>query len=220
MGILCLFVAIIVFPAIKGLLPDISSVSLVEIPIKLAMEVLVGLSIGLIALFIFSGAQIAGQIVGMQMGFGIVNVIDPYTGTQVSILAQVQNIVAMWFFVIINGHHWFLMGIADSFNIIPLGNVRITEGLVMNLLNLCGDVFIIGVKVGAPGIVTLLIASLMMGIIAKTVPQINILIVGFPLKVGMGLLAVGLAFNMAYVVLEKYFYKLFEQIYIILHLFG
>jgi len=217
---LCLLVSILIFPNLRGILPDTATSSLILLPIRMIMEILIGLSIGLIALIVFAGAQLAGQMVGMQMGFGIVNVIDPYTGSQISIIGQLQNIITMWFFIIINGHHWFLQGIADSFHIIPLGDARISEGLVMNLLFLASDAFIIGVKIGAPGIITLLIVSLMMGIIAKTVPQINILIVGFPVKVAAGLLSIGLAFNLMYIVLEKYFFKLYEQIYTIFKLFA
>jgi flagellar biosynthesis protein FliR len=216
----CFLVAIIVFPTLKGILPTVPTNSLIHLSIISAVETMIGMSIGIIALVIFAGAQLAGQYIGMQMGYGIVNVIDPYTSTQVSILSQLQNIITMWIFLLINGHHWFLQGIADSFNIIQLGGAKITQSLVMNLLSYGGEVFVIGFKVGAPGIITLLFADLMMGIIAKTVPQINILIVGFPIKVGLGLLATGWGFNLIYIVLEKYFFQFYREMNTIFRLFS
>jgi len=164
-------------------------------PVSLSMGMpilIIKVIIGLVGRLLFAGVQLAGQLVGFQMGFAIVNVVDPVSSLQVSIIAQFQYLIAMLIFLTLNGHHIFLYAIAESFHLVPPLTFHFAGPLMDALVQLSGNIFIIAVKVGAPVMAMLLFTSVSLGLIARTVPQINVFIVGFPLKIAIGLIGVGL----------------------------
>jgi len=157
-------------------------------------EVFIGIVIGFIGQIIFAGIQLAGQLIGFQMGFAIVNVVDPVTSAQVSIIAQLQYLFALLIFLAFDGHHVFLMAIVESYRCIPPLGFSNSAALVNYIVTLSKDVFSVAATIGAPVIALLLLISVGLGIIARTVPQINVFIVGFPLKIAVGLIAFGIVF--------------------------
>ncbi len=166
-------------------------------------EIAAGLLIGLVTGFIFYGVELAGQYLGLQMGFGIVSVIDPQTEEQVSIIAQLQYLFAILIFLTFNGHHFLINGLAQTFHSIPLGGAHFPSGLAELTIRLSGDLFAAAVKIAAPVMAALFLSEVALGIVARTVPQMNIFIVGFPLKIGVGLIGLALAFPMLSYVLQK-----------------
>jgi flagellar biosynthetic protein FliR len=146
-------------------------------------EVLMGVVLGFTVLLLFIGIQFAGQLAGLQMGFGIVNVIDPQSSNQLSIMGQFLNILAI-----------LLLLTLTSFEAIPLGGVSFQEGLALKLLAVTAQIFVIAVKISAPVLIALFLVTAAMGVLARTVPQMNVFMVGFPLQiaVGMGTLLVSL----------------------------
>lgn len=161
--------------------------------IAAAGELMLGIAIGLLVRLIFAGVQMAGQVSGYQMGLAIANIMDPATSAQVPILAQMYNLIAMLLFVTFNAHHWFIRGLMESYTLIPPLQVHFTGSAVKFLIDAAGGMFVVAVKVGAPVIVVLLITSVAFGLLARTVPQMNIFIVAMPLKVAVGLIFVGLS---------------------------
>ena len=123
----------------------------------------------------------------------IVNVIDPITSDQVTIIAQVKNIVATLIFLSVNAHHWFIQAIVSSFGVVPPMTFNFSPLLTQSILEQTNRMFIIALKIGAPLIAALLFTSVALGLIARTVPQVNIFIVGFPLKIAVGLIGLGLS---------------------------
>lgn len=153
----------------------------------LIKEVVAGLAVGFTSLLLFIAVQFAGDIIGLQMGFGIVNVIDPNSQTHVPLVGQFQFLLAMLIFLSLNGHHLVLSAIAASFNVVPLGKITFTGISSEIMVRAAIDTMAIAIKLGAPCIVTLFLLDVALGIVARTVPQMNIFIVGFPLKIGVGL---------------------------------
>jgi len=189
-GGVSLMIAFLIFPFVElHALP----IELLPLSLKMAGEVMIGITIGLAGRLIFAGVQLAGQLAGFQMGFAIVNVFDPITSAQVSIIAQLQYLIAMLIFLAVNGHHLFLYAIAESYRILPPLGFHFSGELTQSIVELSKDIFIIAIKTGAPVITALLMTSIGFGLIARTVPQINILIVGFPVKIAVGLIGIGLA---------------------------
>ncbi|RKY89480.1 flagellar type III secretion system protein FliR [candidate division KSB1 bacterium] len=166
-------------------------------------EVTVGLIIGLSTAFLFVGIQMAGQLVGLDMGFGIVNVLDPLTGEQVSIMGQFQYVLALIIFLLMDGHHFFLQAIKASYDVIPVGGVVFSKMISGKIVEMSGKIFIIALKIGGPALAALFLTDFVMGIVARTVPQMNIFIVGFPLKISVGLLIVGLSLPLFIYVFDK-----------------
>jgi len=126
-------------------------------------------------------------------GFGIVNVMDPQTSAQVSVIAQLKYLIAMLIFLAVNAHHWFLRALVESFRLVPPLDFQFNNSLLEQLMGFANNMFVIAIKIGAPMVVSLLLTSVSLGLVARTVPQINIFIVAFPLKIAVGLLFLGLS---------------------------
>src|SRR3990170_3451539 len=142
---LAFLVSLIAYPLIKfdGI---IFPTGLFPLSIALASEVFIGLIIGYASRLVFAGVQMAGHLIGFQMGFGIINVIDPTTSSQVSVTSQFENILAMLIFLSINAHHWFLKGIIDSFNLVPLFGSHFSGALANAIMEMFKNIFVIAIK--------------------------------------------------------------------------
>ncbi len=201
---LSLAISIILFPVLRlDNIPFYNDV--IPFGIGVLGEMTLGVIIGLSIKLIFSGIQLAGQLVGFQMGFAIVNIMDPVTSTRLSLTAQLNNLVALLIFLSINAHHWLLRALADSFQLVPPFDFRFNNSLMAQLMKIASNMFIIAIKVAAPVMAALLLTSVALGLVARTVPQMNILIVAFPLKIVVGLLF--FAFSLPYLLsfLEQIF---------------
>jgi flagellar biosynthetic protein FliR len=169
----------------NGRYPD--RLSLMTFVIGVFSEIAIGVTIGLSVKLLFSGIQLAGQIVGYQMGFAVANVVDPATSAQIPILAQLYNLTAMLVFLAINAHHMFFSALVDSYKILPPLSMHISPQLVGMMMRLAANMFVVAIKVGAPLIAVMLMVSVALGMVARTVPQIHIFIVAMPLKILIGL---------------------------------
>jgi flagellar biosynthetic protein FliR len=163
-----------------------------------------GLIVGLTAKMFFAAVQLAGQLIGFQMGFSIAGAFDPESGTQGSVLAEMGYWIAIVLFLLLNGHHIFLRSLTDSFTAVEVGSLRLGEGLFRTMLEASKQMFVMSLKVGAPAVVALLFTSASFGIVAKVVPQMNILIVAFPLKVVVGLFFFGFSVEMLLFLVRQY----------------
>lgn len=170
----------------------------------LVSELIFGLVIGLTIRLFFAAIQLGGHLVGFQMGFGISNVMDPESGAQTPIVAHMGYWIAILFFLLLNGHHILLKTLADSFSIVEVGSFGFRDGLFQNILEASGDMFTLAIKFGAPAIAALLFTSAAFGIVAKVVPQMNILIVAFPLKIVVGLFFFGLSLKVLLYLANQY----------------
>jgi len=187
---LTLFIAMLLFQAIPSTGTAFPT-HVLSFGVAIGSEVIIGAIIGFSVRIIFAGIQLAGQLLGFQMGFSIVNVMDPVTSEQFSIIAQVKNIMAILVFLSINAHHWFIQAIVSSFQVLPPMGLSFSPILMESILELSNRMFVIALKIGAPLMAILLFTSVALGLIARTVPQINIFIVGFPLKIAVGLIFLG-----------------------------
>lgn len=200
---LALMITIVLFPVIRPD-PKLFPEGLLGVVNLILAELVLGLVIGLTIRLFFAAIQLAGQLIGFQMGFAIANVLDPESGAQGSILAQMGYWIAILIFLLLDGHHVLLRTLADSFSIIEVGSLGFGKGLFHKMLEASGDMFAVAIKVGAPAIAALLLVSAAFGIIAKVVPQMNILIVAFPLKIVVGLFFFGLSLEVLLYFMKQY----------------
>lgn len=155
--------------------------------LMIAREVLLGLVLGLVASGVFFAIQIAGQLLGLQMGLGLSNVIDPQSDARIAVSAQFQYFLFTLVFLTLDGHHILIRVVAETLNIVPLGTFEL-NGATMDLISHeIGRVFEIALRVGGPVIAFLFISSVALGIVARTVPHMNIFVIGFPIKIIGGL---------------------------------
>ncbi len=170
--------------------------SLLELSSYLFIEITVGFAIAYTVRLIFTAVQLAGTVVDFQMGFGVVNVIDPQTNSQVSITAQFQNILAILLFLALDTHHFIIHAMVESFSMIDPQSYSFSSLSVEYILRLFSATFATAAKIAAPLMAILFFLSVGLGLVARTVPQMNVFIVGFPLQIGVGLLMTG--FSMAF----------------------
>lgn len=181
-----LAVSVLMLPVVDAVV-SVKDLSLMAFVIGIVSEIAIGVTIGLSVKLLFSGIQLAGQIAGYQMGFAVANVVDPATSVQIPVLAQVYNLTAMLVFLAVNAHHMFFSALVDSYTLLPPLSMHFSPQLVGMMMQLASNMFVVAIKVGAPLIAVMLMVSVGLGLIARTVPQIHIFIVGMPLKIIIGL---------------------------------
>ncbi|MCP3953719.1 MAG: flagellar biosynthetic protein FliR [Desulfobacterales bacterium] len=185
-------VALVLHPLLAGQARPLFT-TIPEFAVAAACELMIGILIGLAVRTLFTGFQMAGQMAGYQMGMAIANVMDPATSAQVPILATFYNLIAILVFLSINAHIFLLRAIVESFQLVPLFDFEFNPAVMQHVISLAGNMFIIALKIGAPVIVALLLTSVALGLVARTIPQMNIFIVAMPLKIAIGLIFLGLS---------------------------
>jgi flagellar biosynthetic protein FliR len=150
-------------------------------------EFIIGAAIGFIPYLMFSVIYLAGQMIDMKIGFSMVNVLDPVNNIQIPITANFYYIICMLMFITVNAHHMVILTICRSYEIIPLGNLNMDGDLIRAIIRLFADIFSIGFRIAAPIIFTIFLADVALGIISKAMPQINVFMVGMPLKILVGI---------------------------------
>lgn len=153
-------------------------------------QLLVGGVVGLAMSLIISSVQLAGSIVGLQMGLGFSTLFDPLQGVEVTSLASFLNLLAMLLFMAMDGHLLLLAVLARSFTMLPVGAAVGMGAAGWHALALEGGVmFSLGLAMAAPALGVLLIANLGLATLSKLAPQLNLFAVGFPLFFGLGFVA-------------------------------
>ncbi|MEW5701261.1 MAG: flagellar biosynthetic protein FliR [Candidatus Zixiibacteriota bacterium] len=158
-----------------------------------AHELIIGGLIGFCFAVLFWAVRAAGDIIGLQMGFAIAVAIDPNSPDQVSLIGEFKYILALLLLLMMDGHHLMITALVDTYRVIPVGGGAFHGPVAELVIRLSATFLVTAVKLGAPVVVTLLLTDVALGIVSRTVPQMNIFVVGFPLKIGVGLLVLGAA---------------------------
>ena len=172
-------------------------------------EILFGALLGFAAACVFGGFQFAGQVISFQLGFSLINVIDPQTQVESSVFSFLQNYIGLLFFLLINGHHWFLLAVHESFTLLPVGGGHLPAPLAQHLVHLSAELLVIGVRIAGPVIAVSVITDVVMGVLGRAAPQINIIIVGMPLKTLIGFGCMSFSFYF----LPRYLEGIYSSLY-------
>ncbi len=200
---LSLLLSITLFPVVTMDLAGFPE-ALPELAAIVIVEFTIGLILGLLVQLVFEGIRLMGHLVGFETGFAIANVFDPQSGAQVSLMANFSYFTAMALFLLINGHHVLIHAMKESFEIIPLGSMIMDQRIFEEMLSVTGRMFLIAIKIGAPAIAALLFTKVGFGLITKLIPQMNIMIVGFPVQIAMGLFFFGICLEVLMSFMEAY----------------
>jgi flagellar biosynthetic protein FliR len=181
-----LFLALVFYPMVSRNAPSIDTrfVPLVVIALK---EASLGLLLGFALSLLFAGVRYAGDIIGFGMGFSLANVFDPESSQNVSLIDQFMYIVSLLLFILLNGHHFALESLYMSYTAVPIGGFGLHAALETGFIKLIGLVFIIAMKLAAPVIVAVFLVDVGLAVLARVVPQMNIFVLSFPLKIGVGM---------------------------------
>ena len=169
-------------------------------------EFLIGLGFGLVFRFVFAGIQMAGNLVAIQMGFGMATLLDPQTQAQNTLLAELLVLVATLVFLAMNGHHALLRLLAQSYQEVPLEtSISLPGSLFAYVPNLGRLMYSLAVQLLAPVLALLFLTQVALGLVARSVPQIQVMIVGFPLTIALGFFFLSLTLMVAGPVLVDQF---------------
>lgn len=182
--------ALILTPLIP--LPRVLPQTLFEITTGLITEAMLALFLAFTVRMFLTSVQIAGHFISFQMGLAMANTVDPETGSQNTVLSQFLYLLTILFFLGINGHHLMIHALVQSFHVVPPSGFALKPIFAEILIKVSSDMFVIAIKMAAPIMIALFLSNLCLGIVARTVPQLNILMVGFPLNIGLGLILFGL----------------------------
>jgi flagellar biosynthetic protein FliR len=150
-------------------------------------EVVIGLVLGLTANFMMEAPLMAGQILGVQMGYSLATLFDPQTSADTPVLAEFHRLGALLIFLQLDVHHWLLRAVVNSFAYLPAGAAPATFAAATGLLHAAGGIFLAGVQIAAPGLVATMVADVGLGFLGKASPQLPVLFIGLAVKNLLGL---------------------------------
>lgn len=204
--IMSIATALVLFPTVTPL--DRFPLSLAALAVYAAGQLLFGFFIGACATFMFSGVQMAGALMDVQIGFGMSAMLDPMSGEQTTVVSRWMNLLAIVVFLAIDGHHWLLLGIINSFKSVPLDRFILSPKFVEYFIRSFSDILNIAFHVAVPLMAAILLVDVIMGFISKIAPHMNILIIGFPFKIAMGLFIISVYIPHMMNVFYRYFDRL------------
>jgi len=190
-----LVMAAMLVPMVSGQTPiDASLASVVGGGIR---ELAVGVGIGLSLSILVALAEVTGVLVSQQAGIAIANVIDPARGDEVSVISQVYVTCLTLVFLSMGGLRAAVAALLDTFTVIPLWSQREVGSTVLLLVNLLGASFVVGIRLAGPVVIALFLSGIGLGVLSRTMPQLNILTVGFTFRALIGLGVAGLALSLS-----------------------
>ncbi len=170
------------------------NVSVLEAILLLANEAAYGFALGLIAALVFSTVRLAGRIIERQMGLAMAEVLDPLTGERTQPLGSLLEMIFILLFLSANGHHLLLLIVSKSYEAFPAGRIPTIPLLTTGVVKAGSAMFIAGLKLAAPMLAAFLLLMVVLAILARIVPEMNILFISLPMRVGLGLLMVMIFF--------------------------
>ncbi|MBI6545205.1 MAG: flagellar biosynthetic protein FliR, partial [Cyanobacteria bacterium NC_groundwater_1444_Ag_S-0.65um_54_12] len=197
---LSLLLALIFLPLELGTGNSQHLTNALDVLLAIFNELLVGIILGFVAMLVFHGIQFAAFMVGLQMGFGMDQVVDPTSGQQLTSLSIFLTLIATVTFLLLDGHHWLLLALAHSLQVVPPGSFILEDRILSKILGATNELFFIVFALMLPILGILLLVELALAIMNRMMPQMNIFVTGFPTKIGVGFLTLilGLPLIVAY----------------------
>jgi len=154
-------------------------------------ETAIGLALGLSVQFIFEAVQVAGQLVGTQLGYSLETLIDPMTQAQTPVISTFYYMIATLIFLQLNVHHWMLRALAESFELLPPGTIVTNKAMVAELVRASGTMLSVGVQIAAPITLAALMIDIALGFVGRAAQQLPVMLVGISVKDLLGMLMLG-----------------------------
>ncbi len=211
---LAVMLSVLVYPVVETKI-NIVNFSTVYMGLLMANEVILGVMLGFVSRLIFTAVEFGGTVVGYQMGFAAANVYDPQNQRQVSLMSQFQNVFAILVFLAIDGHHLFLRTMVDSYELIPPGLLDLSGPAVPYIVELMGYMLILAVRFSAPVLAVLLLSGLILGIMSRVFPQMNVFLLSFPINIGLSFIITGLTMSVVISLLQNEFAALPERFWLL-----
>ena len=167
---------------------DAGQVSIVEAVLLMTYEAIYGFALGLVAALLFVPVKLSGRIIERQMGLAMAEILDPLTGDRSQPVGSLLEMIFVVLFLSANGHHLFLSIISRSYETFPVGRIPTMAVLVTGVIKAGSTMLMVGLKLAAPILAAFLLLMVVLAVLARIMPEMNILFISLPLRVGMGLL--------------------------------
>jgi flagellar biosynthetic protein FliR len=183
-AVLVLVLTFLLYPMVSK---TMAPLEIREWPLLVFRELLVGVAVGIATQIVFEAVQMAGQILSVQMGYSLVNILDPTTQVDTTVMAMFHQSIAMLIFLRLDVHLWLLRAIGNSFSYLPPGTAQLTGALTKSLVNAGAAIFITGVQIAAPVLMATLVTDVVLGLLGKASPQLPLMVLGPAIKSILGL---------------------------------
>ncbi len=210
-----LALAVVIYPVVAGI-PAFIPGDVWGYGLAVISETGIGLLLGVAVTMILNSFRIAGQMMDFQIGYSMSAMLDPISGAQHTLLSQYMYLLALLFFLLIDGHYALIIALVKSYELVPLSAASFSGGIAYVLLKIFAGTFTIALRVCAPVLAVLLISDLALGFLARTTPQINVFITGFPVKMMVGLTTLSFLIPLLGSVLRSVFDSIEKDLYLLM----
>ena len=184
-AILVLALTLLLFPTVGH---NIATQSIGNWPLIVFTEFLIGVGMGIATNIVFEAIQMAGQVLGVQMGYSLVNILDPQTQVDTTVIALFYQSIVMLLFLRMDVHYWLLRAICQSYIYLPPGATHLSSLFTLAVLTTGGQLFGLGIQIAAPVLSATLVADIVLGLLGKASPQLPLMVLGPAVKSLMGIL--------------------------------
>jgi flagellar biosynthetic protein FliR len=183
-AILVLSITVLLFPTVGH---NLAASTLATWPLMIFMEFMIGVGMGIATNVVFEAAQMAGQVLGVQMGYSLVNILDPQTQVDTTVISLFYQSIVMLLFLRMDVHYWLLRAIGNSFLYMPVGTMHLSSLFTMAIVKTVGQIFGLGIQIAAPVLSATLVADIVLGLLGKASPQLPLMLLGPSIKSLLGL---------------------------------
>lgn len=183
-AILVLSITVLLFPTVGH---NLAASTLATWPLTVFMEFLIGVGMGIATNVVFEAAQMAGQVLGVQMGYSLVNILDPQTQVDTTVVSLFYQSIVMLLFLRMDVHYWLLRAIGNSFLYMPVGTMHLSSLFTMAIVKTVGQIFGLGIQIAAPVLSATLVADIVLGLLGKASPQLPLMLLGPSIKSLLGI---------------------------------
>ena len=202
----------VMFPVVDATVSQAAPATIMGYALAVLSELFVGWLIGFVAFIAFSAIHMAGKLMDMQVGFSVVNVMDPTSGQQIPLIGSFLYNLGVIVLLVTNGHHVIITALAESFASVPVMGMNVSMGLPMLIANFTTGIFVAGLQLAMPVTFSILLTNVALGILARTMPQINIFVVGIPMHIMIGLFTLGILLPFYVLFLDGMFDGMYSNI--------
>jgi flagellar biosynthesis protein FliR len=198
--------------------PHLHGVTMSNWPLLVASETVVGIAMGVATNAVFEGAAMAGQVLSVQMGYSLVNILDPNTQIESTVVSFFHQSLAMLIFLGLDVHHWILRAVVRSFEYLPPGSATLNPLFVQALVHEGAIVLDLGIQIAAPVLAATLLADVVLGLMGKASPQMPLMLLGPAVKSMLGVTVLGVTMRFWPHLFERYFSESIAYTEHLLHL--
>jgi flagellar biosynthesis protein FliR len=203
-----LLIGFILFKLVPPIAPMANYYDLIA---AIVAQVVLGVIIGFIASLVFVSFQFAGELIDLQIGFAVANVLNPTTQQNVTVIGELELALATLVFLATDSHHLLIQGIAGSFNVVPLPFINLDPSVMGNSVSFLSLALVNVFKIAAPPAAALFITNVALSFMARVAPQMNVFVVGFPIQIGVGLTVLALSLSLIGVVGPDLFHNVASE---------